>query len=107
MPTMLLQELRNKRTREKGIRRAMGAGAAGIVASVSQRSLRQVGIGLAIGNALAVPWSALLARPELQTRSHDPLVFGAAGAGGGRAARQLRAAAPRAARRPDHGPRHD
>jgi putative ABC transport system permease protein len=67
-----------QRTREIGIRRAIGAGSRGIVASVSRRTLWQVGLGLAIGTALALPWSALLASQELQTRGYDPAVFATA-----------------------------
>lgn len=64
-----------QRTREIGIRRAIGASSGGIVANVSARTLWQVGLGLAIGLLLALPWSALLENPELQTRGHDPAVF--------------------------------
>jgi putative ABC transport system permease protein len=64
-----------QRTREIGIRRAIGAGSSGIIASVSRRALWQVGLGLAIGLALALPWSAMLASEEMQTRGHDPAVM--------------------------------
>jgi putative ABC transport system permease protein len=65
-----------QRTREIGIRRAIGAGSRGIVLNVSRRLLWQVALGLAIGVALGLPWSALLANPLLQTRGYDGLVFG-------------------------------
>ena len=65
-----------QRTREIGIRRAIGAGRSGIVSVVGGRVLWQVLLGLAIGVALGVPWSMLLATPEVQTRGLDPLVFG-------------------------------
>jgi ABC-type antimicrobial peptide transport system permease subunit len=65
-----------QRTREIGIRRAIGSGRSGIVSVVGGRVMWQVLLGLAIGVALGVPWSMLLATPEVQTRGLDPLVFG-------------------------------
>lgn len=65
-----------QRTRELGIRRAIGAGHGAIVRTVARQLAWQLGIGLAIGLALAVPWSDMLANPGLGTRAHDPLVFG-------------------------------
>jgi len=64
-----------QRTREIGIRRAIGASSRGIVANVSRRLLWQVGLGLGIGVLLGLPWSALLENPLLQTRGYDGLVF--------------------------------
>ncbi len=64
-----------QRTREIGIRRAIGAGRRGIVGTVGSRVLWQVALGLAIGIVLALPWSSLLANPALQTRGYDPAVF--------------------------------
>jgi ABC-type antimicrobial peptide transport system permease subunit len=64
-----------QRTREIGIRRAIGAGHAAIVRSVARQLAWQLGLGLTIGFALAVPWSNLLSDPNLRTQAHDPMVF--------------------------------
>ncbi|MGH8145931.1 MAG: ADOP family duplicated permease [Rhodanobacteraceae bacterium] len=64
-----------QRTREIGIRRAIGADNGAIVREVGRQLLWQLGLGLVIGVALAVPWSAMLANPGLGTRAHDPTVF--------------------------------
>jgi putative ABC transport system permease protein len=64
-----------QRTREIGIRRAIGAGHGAILRDAGRQLIWQLGIGLGIGIALALPWSHLLADPNLHTRSHDPAVF--------------------------------
>jgi putative ABC transport system permease protein len=64
-----------QRTREIGIRRAIGASTGAIIAQVGRRLFWQLGIGLGIGFVLAWPWSELLATPGLHTRAHDPAVF--------------------------------
>jgi len=64
-----------QRTREIGIRRAIGAGHGAIVRTVARQLAWQLGIGLGIGLLLAVPWSNALADPGLHTRAHDPAVF--------------------------------
>ncbi|HEX7341240.1 MAG TPA: ADOP family duplicated permease [Rhodanobacteraceae bacterium] len=64
-----------QRTREIGIRRAIGAGGAAIVGTVGRTLAWQLGLGLLIGLALAVPWSNLLANPDMRTQAHDPAVF--------------------------------
>lgn len=64
-----------QRTREIGIRRAIGAGHGAIVRTVARQLAWQLGIGLGVGFALAVPWSNVLADPGLHTRAHDPAVF--------------------------------
>jgi predicted permease len=63
-----------QRTREIGIRRALGAGRKAIVVSVGGRLSHQVLWGLGIGLALALPWSAILAKSLMQARLIDPLV---------------------------------
>lgn len=64
-----------QRTRELGIRRAIGAGSMDVARSVGRRLLWQLGLGLVIGLLLALPWSGVLADPGLRTRAHDPAVF--------------------------------
>lgn len=64
-----------QRTREIGIRRAIGAGAGAIAVQVARQLFGQLGIGLSIGLLLAWPWSQLLADPGMHTRAHDPAVF--------------------------------
>jgi hypothetical protein len=64
-----------QRTREIGIRRAIGAGHGAVVRTVARQLAWQLGIGLGVGFVLAVPWSGVLADPGLHTRAHDPAVF--------------------------------
>jgi hypothetical protein len=64
-----------QRTREIGIRRAIGAGNRAIVREVGRQLLWQLGLGLGLGLLLAWPWSALLADPGLHTQAHDLRVF--------------------------------
>ena len=64
-----------QRTREIGIRRAIGAGHGDVVRTVGRQLLWQLGLGLAIGLVLAWPWSNLLADPNLHTQGHDAAVL--------------------------------
>jgi predicted permease len=64
-----------QRTQEIGIRRALGADSGAIMRTVGRQLAWQLGLGMAIGIALALPWSNLLADPNLRTRPHDPAVF--------------------------------
>lgn len=64
-----------QRTRELGIRRAIGANHGAVVRTVARQLAWQLGIGLLAGLVLAMPWSKLLADPSLRTRAHDPVVF--------------------------------
>lgn len=52
-----------QRTREIGVRRALGAPDARVLASVGGRSLGQVGLGLVLGMALGLPFAWTLAAP--------------------------------------------
>ena len=65
-----------QRTREIGIRRAMGAGRRKIAATVGRRVLWQFALGIALGVAIGLPWSKVLAGPWEHLRSYDPAVFG-------------------------------
>jgi putative ABC transport system permease protein len=60
-----------QRTREIGIRRAIGAGATAIVHTVGRQLIWQLGLGL----LLAWPWSGLMADSGLHTQAHDMAVF--------------------------------
>ena len=64
-----------QRTREIGIRRAIGAGSAAIVRTVGRQLLWQLGLGLGLGLLLAWPWSGLMADSGLHTQAHDMAVF--------------------------------
>lgn len=63
------------RTREIGVRRALGASAARVLAMVLQRGGRQVAIGLGIGLPLAFAFTALLAQMLMPGSRSDPLVY--------------------------------
>lgn len=65
-----------QRTREIGIRRAIGSDRIGVAKLVFRRVVGQLGFGLGIGIAIALPWSALLANPAFHTQAYDPLIFG-------------------------------
>jgi ABC-type antimicrobial peptide transport system permease subunit len=56
----------SQRTREIGIRAALGASRAGIVATIGRRAALQLGLGSLLGCALAVP--------ALLSLSGDPLI---------------------------------
>lgn len=64
-----------QRSREIGIRRAVGAGHARIAGLVGSRLAIQVGTGLGIGLLLALPWSWMLAAPLPATRGGDPMLL--------------------------------
>lgn len=66
-----------QRTREIGIRRAIGSRRSGVAALVLRRLAGHLAAGLLIGVAIALPWSALLANPAFNTRAHDPVIFAA------------------------------
>ena len=64
-----------QRTREIGIRRAVGAGRGAIVRHVLRQAGWQVALGTGTGLLLSVPWSRLLADASMGTRAGDPVVF--------------------------------
>ena len=57
-----------QRTREIGVRRAVGASPAAVVRTIGDRVLWQLGLGLAIGCAIAWPWSGLLLDATMDSR---------------------------------------
>jgi putative ABC transport system permease protein len=63
------------RTREFGVRMALGAGRETVLAMVVRQGLTLVAIGLAIGLTAAVAMSRALSAYLYQTTSHDPLVL--------------------------------
>lgn len=58
-----------QRTREIGVRRAIGASSAAIARTVGKTLVWQLGIGLLIGVALAIPWSGMLWLPRSCART--------------------------------------
>lgn len=67
-----------QRTRDIGIRRAIGASGGSIVRLVMHQLAWQLGIGLVAGIALAVPWIGMLSGVDgdsLGLQTHSPQVF--------------------------------
>ena len=75
-----------QRTREFGIRMALGASAGDVVGMVIRHGLRLAAIGLGIGFAGALAVTRLMTTMLYGVRPTDPLVFGTRGGGadGGR-----------------------
>jgi putative ABC transport system permease protein len=65
-----------QRTREIGVRMALGGGRGTIVRFVLRQGLAQIATGLVAGILLAVPVAWLLRAALLNVRPFDPLVFG-------------------------------
>ena len=63
-----------QRTREIGVRRAIGASPLAVLRTVGERVAWQLGLGLAIGIAIAWPWSGLLLDATLDSR-REPITF--------------------------------
>lgn len=64
-----------RRTREIGVRRALGAKPAGILAMVLRRGGMQVLIGLVVGIPMALMFSRLLANVVMPGTQNDPRVY--------------------------------
>jgi putative ABC transport system permease protein len=64
-----------RRTREIGIRLALGASARGVVAGLVVRGLRTVGAGLALGAVAAFALGSILSQLLFEVSSRDPLIF--------------------------------
>jgi predicted permease len=71
----VLAQATNSRTQEIGVRMALGANASNIVALVMRRGVWQIGAGLALGLAAAVPAARLMANLPIGVSSSDPVVF--------------------------------
>lgn len=71
----VLAQVVQARTREIGVRRAIGANAQQVVSAVAGDSVRLVLIGLLLGMGLGVPWAMLLARTSLGLNPFDPVIF--------------------------------
>ncbi len=65
-----------QRTREIGVRMAVGGARAAIVALVLRQGMTQIAVGLAAGVLLAVPAAWGLQGSLLEVQPFDPLVFG-------------------------------
>ena len=64
-----------RRTREIGIRMALGATARSILTSMLSRGVIQLAIGLSLGTAAAVAATRFLKNVLVQVSPHDPVVF--------------------------------
>jgi len=69
----------SERTREIGVRLALGAGAGTIVRMVLNRGLMQIGIGMAIGLTAAFFICRLMESLLLKVSPSDPITFGVVG----------------------------
>ena len=67
-----------QRTREIGIRIAVGANRSNVAAMVLKGAFRQVVIGLAIGIPLALLGGKLIASQLFEVKGHDPFALGLA-----------------------------
>jgi putative ABC transport system permease protein len=63
-----------QRTREIGVRRALGAPAAKILGDLFQRNAWQIAVGVLFGLALGVPFAGLLTRYSGSIHVHDPRI---------------------------------
>jgi putative ABC transport system permease protein len=66
----------SRRTREVGIRMALGAQARDVVRMIFGQGLLQLGIGMTVGLALALGISRLMSVILFQVQPRDPVIFG-------------------------------
>ncbi len=64
-----------QRTREIGLRRAIGASERGVLRAIVGRSAWQVAIGLAIGVALGIPWANVMASQFTEVDASSVFLF--------------------------------
>lgn len=64
-----------QRTREVGIRMAMGARAGEVLSLILRRGMALVGIGIAIGLVASIVWTRLLGSLLFQVGTNDPATF--------------------------------
>jgi putative ABC transport system permease protein len=67
----------SRRTREVGVRMALGARQSDVLRLIFRQAMVQVGVGLAFGLALAAAISRLLAIVLFDVEPRDPVIFGA------------------------------
>jgi len=65
----------SRRTQEIGVRMALGASVRNILMLVMRRGLWQIGAGLALGIAIAIPAARLMASLPIGVSASDPSVF--------------------------------
>jgi predicted permease len=65
-----------QRTREIGVRMALGGQRRQIVRLVLRQGMTHTGLGLAVGVALAIPFARVLGGALFQVSPYDPIVFG-------------------------------
>jgi putative ABC transport system permease protein len=70
----------DQRTREIGIRMALGAQRSGIIRLILSRGMALAGMGIAFGVVASLALTRLIASILYETRPNDPFVYGAAGA---------------------------
>ena len=63
------------RTREIGVRIALGAGTGNILALVMKRGLWQISAGIGLGLALGIPLVRIMASLPIGVSPSDPIVF--------------------------------
>jgi predicted permease len=66
----------SRRTREVGIRMALGASGSNVVGLIFRQGVVQLGVGLAIGLALALGVARLMTIILFDVQPRDPLIFG-------------------------------
>ena len=66
----------SRRTREVGIRMALGASSGNVVSMIFKQGMLQMGVGLAFGLALAFGVSRLLSMILFDVQPRDPQIFG-------------------------------